>query len=71
MWIVLGGVLRDSIRLLKKSGFPVVYESKETGSATSLGAVTREILYVRGYLGGGLNLDLRIYDLVLDFLQER
>ena len=34
-------------------------------------AVTREILYVRGYLGGGLNLDLRIYDLVLDFLQER
>ena len=37
----------------------------------TLGAVTREILYVRGYLGGGLNLDLRIYDMVLDFLQER
>ena len=38
---------------------------------SKLGAVTREILYVRGYLGGGLNLGLRIYDLVLDFLQER
>ena len=28
-------------------------------------------LSVRGYPGLGLNLDLRIYDLVLDFLQER